>query len=77
MCLSPPSMSRSSVPIGAIDVTNGALTLTDNGGPNLITAGVSLTPVQGTTSTYTIDGLAGLTTAEGAYILTVDAVGHR
>jgi RHS repeat-associated protein len=62
-----------SVPVGAINFTTAALTLTDNGGPNLITNGVSLTPVQGTTSTYTITGLGGLSMAEGTYVLTVDA----
>ncbi len=48
-----------------------ALTLTDNGGPNLITGAVSISLVSG--STYQVSGLAGLTTAEGNYTLTVNA----
>ena len=48
-----------------------ALTLTDNGGPNLITSAVSITLVSG--STYQISGLSGLTAAEGLYTLTVNA----
>ena len=47
------------------------LTLTDNGGPNLIDSGVTITLVSGTT--YAIGGLEGLTTAEGEYTLTVNA----
>ncbi len=62
-----------SVPIEAVNFTLGAITLTDNGGLNLINSGVSLMPVEGTASTYAIEGLAGLTTAEGTYVLTVDA----
>ena len=49
----------------------GVLTLTDNGGPNLIDSGVTITLVSGTT--YAIGGLEGLTTAEGEYTLTVNA----
>ncbi len=48
----------------------GALTLTDNGQP-VSTSGLSLTLVSG--DTYTIGGLAGVTTAEGNYTLTVNA----
>ncbi len=47
------------------------MTLTDDGGPNLINGGVSLALVSGTT--YAIMGLSGLTTAEGLYTLTVNA----
>ncbi len=54
-----------SVPINTGSLTSGALTLTDDGGPNLINAGVSLSLVSGTTTTYAIGGLAGLTTAQG------------
>ncbi len=61
-----------SVPIESVNFSAGAITLTDNGGPNLLTGGVALTPVKGTMSTYTITGLAGLTTAEGSYVLTVN-----
>ena len=48
------------------------LTLADNGGPNLITNAVTIT---GSGSSYEIGGLAGLTTANGNYVLTVDAPG--
>jgi parallel beta-helix repeat protein len=48
-----------------------ALTLTDNGGPNLITSGVSITAVSG--ATYQISGLSSLTAGEGMYSLTVNA----
>ena len=46
-----------------------ALTLTDNGGPNLITSAVTMTLVSG--STYEIGGLTGLTAAEGDYAFSV------
>jgi RHS repeat-associated protein len=48
-----------------------ALTLTDNGGSNLITRAVTVTPI--TATTYVISGLGGLTAAEGNYTLTVNA----
>ena len=47
--------------------------MTDNGGPNLITGAVTISLVSGTTSTYQIGGLSGLTTAKGTYMLTVNA----
>ncbi|MGO9600226.1 MAG: dockerin type I domain-containing protein [Isosphaeraceae bacterium] len=47
------------------------LTLTDNGGPNLINGAVTVSLVSG--STYQIGGLGGLTTVEGNYTLTVNA----
>ena len=50
-------------PAGSDGFTTSALTLTDNGGPNLITSAVTITLVSG--STYQISGLSGLTTAEG------------
>ena len=62
-----------SEPINTSSLTAGALTLTDNGGSNLIDSGVSLALVSGTTSTYAIGGLSGLTTAQGLYTLTVNA----
>ncbi len=73
-------------PVGSVDVTFSKainlntftatdLTLADDGGPNLITGAVTITLVSGTTSTYEIAGLAGLTTAEGTYTLTVEATG--
>jgi hypothetical protein len=49
------------------------LTLTDNGGPNLITTAVTISLVSG--STYEIAGLAGLTKAEGGDTLTGNAAG--
>ena len=48
-----------------------ALALTDNGGPNLITSAVTVTPM--TAGVYVIGGLDGLTAADGNYVLTVDA----
>ena len=47
------------------------MTLTDDGGPNLINGGVSLSLVSG--DTYAIGGLMGLTSAQGEYTLTVNA----
>jgi len=71
-------------PVSTIDVdfnkqidlatfTPSDLTLSDNGGPNLITSTVTISLVSG--STYQIGGLAGLTKAEGNYTLTVNAAG--
>ncbi len=60
-----------SEPAGADGFTASAVTLTDNGGPNLITGAVTVSLVSG--STYLIGGLNGLTTAEGNYTLTVNA----
>jgi RHS repeat-associated protein len=57
-----------------------ALTLTLDGGPNLITSDVTVTEINATT--YQIDGLATLTAIDGDYVLTVtasglmDAAGH-
>ncbi|HWE97612.1 MAG TPA: CARDB domain-containing protein [Tepidisphaeraceae bacterium] len=57
-----------------------ALTLTRDGGSNLITSAVTVTRVDDTT--YTIGGLSGLTTGDGTYVLSVnagnlvDAMGH-
>ena len=50
-------------------LTTDDLTLTDNGGPNLITSAVTISLVSG--STYEIGGLASLTAADGTYTLTV------
>jgi hypothetical protein len=60
-----------SEPVDLATFTAGALSLTDNGGPNLITSAVTISLVLG--STYQISGLAGLTEAEGNYTLTVNA----
>jgi hypothetical protein len=62
-----------SVPVNTGSLSPGALTLIDDGGPNLINGGVSLSLVSGTTATYAIAGLAGLTAAQGDYTLTVNA----
>jgi hypothetical protein len=62
-----------SEPIDIATLATGALTLTDDGGANLINSGVTLSLVSGTTSTYAIGGLAGLTAAQGQYTLTVNA----
>ncbi len=62
-----------SQPINLSTFTASNLTLTLNGGPNLITSAVTITPVSG--STYRINGLDTLTGADGAYQLTVSAVG--
>jgi hypothetical protein len=57
-----------------------SLTLSLDGGPNLITPAVTV--VQVSSTTYRIAGLASLTQAEGTYVLTVsadsltDAAGH-
>ena len=59
-----------SEPINTASLSAGALTLTDNGTAVTI-SGVSLSLISGTT--YAINGLAGLTTAQGLYTLTVNA----
>ncbi|MFN0055003.1 MAG: YDG domain-containing protein, partial [Planctomycetales bacterium] len=57
------------------------LTLTRSGGANLITSGVSVALVSGTT--WRISGLSGLTGSTGTYVLSVamsgivDTLGHR
>jgi len=48
-----------------------ALSLTLNGGPNLITSAVTVTPVSSTS--FTIGGLGSLTGSAGGYVLTVNA----
>jgi hypothetical protein len=62
-----------SEPINPASLTPTGLTLTDNGGPDLITGGVSLSLVSG--STYQVNGLSSLTTANGQYTFTVSAAG--
>lgn len=74
-----PTPSPRNTPVSSIQFTlsnpasfnDQALTLTDNGGPNLITSGVTISLVSG--STYQINGLAGLTQAQGVYNLTINA----
>ncbi len=61
--------------INPANFKDGALSLTDNGGHNLITGAVTITPTSATT--YLIGGLSGLTTGEGRYTLTVNATDIR
>ena len=69
------TVSSISVTLNTMAGTGGfgddTLTLTVNGGPNLITSAVTVTPV--TPDTYVISGLDSLTIAEGDYTLTVNA----
>ena len=53
--------------------TDSALSLTLNGGPNLIDGNETISQMSSTT--YAISGLSGLTTTDGNYVLTVDAAG--
>jgi hypothetical protein len=72
-----------SQPMQLATFTDAALVLTDDGGPDLITGAVTIGLVAGSTSTYQIGGLAGITEAEGNYALTVnvadiqDPYGHH
>ena len=69
-------------PVSSVDVTFDkavnlttfnyqAISLTLNGGANLVTSSVTTAPVSG--MTYQISGLSGLTAAQGTYLLTVNA----
>ena len=62
-------------PVNLGTFTGSGLTLTENGGPNLITSAVSVSLISG--SSYQINGLAGLTASNGNYTLTVNAAGIR
>ena len=62
-----------SEPIDPASFDDQALSLTLNGGPNLITSGVTVTEIDPTT--YQIGGLAPLTAVDGDYDLTVSAGG--
>jgi len=62
-----------SVPINLSSFDYNDLSLTLDGGTNLITPAVTVSFVSG--STYQIGGLAGLTTSEGNYTLTVSTLG--
>ncbi len=64
-----------SEPVNLATFTYADLTLTDNNGPNLITSGVTISLVSG--STYHINLPSGLTTANGTYSLTVNATGIK
>jgi PHD/YefM family antitoxin component YafN of YafNO toxin-antitoxin module len=59
--------------INAATLDFNDLTLTRNGGSNLLTSGQTITNVSG--NIYRINNLAGLTGADGAYVLTVNATG--
>jgi len=60
-------------PIDPSTFDDNALSLTLNGGPNLIDSGVTVSQVSDTT--YEISGLSGLTATDGTYVLTVNAAG--
>ncbi len=82
--ISGPASSATNTPVDSVTVTfseainlstftTASLSLTDNGGANLITGVITISLVTGTTSTYEVAGLSGLTTADGTYVLTADA----
>ncbi len=52
-----------------------ALSLTLNGGSNLITSAVTLTPTDSSDTQFSISGLGALDTATGNYVLTVNPTG--
>ncbi len=52
-----------------------ALSLTLNGGSNLITSAVTLTPTDSSDTKFTISGLGTLDTAVGNYVLMIDPTG--
>ena len=60
-------------PIDPSTFDDNALSLTLNGGPNLIDSGVTVSQVSDTT--YEISGLSSLTAPDGTYVLTVNAAG--
>ncbi len=60
-------------PIQPSSFSLSAVSLTLNGGPNLLAGASGVTLVQDNSTTFNIDGLTGLTTADGNYVLTVDA----
>ncbi|HEV3416877.1 MAG TPA: dockerin type I domain-containing protein [Pirellulales bacterium] len=60
-----------SEPVGGISLS--ALSLTDNGGPNLLTSSQTLTTIDNTT--FTLGNLSSLTGANGTYTLTLAANG--
>ena len=64
-----------SEPIDGTSFDYHDLSLTRDGGPNLIGAGVSVQPIS--PNTWRINGLSGLTGAEGEYEFAVDATGIR
>ena len=60
--------------VTGLDVSDLSLTL--NGGTNLLTGGESLSSSDGG-ATYTLGGLTGLTNADGTYLLTLTASGSN
>jgi hypothetical protein len=70
----PPLDVTFSEPINPTTVTPAALSLTRDGGPNLIAGGnVTITPASASGDTYAIRGLDALTGTDGAYLLQIDA----
>jgi uncharacterized repeat protein (TIGR03803 family) len=59
-----------STAIAPATLTTSALTLKDDGGPNLIGPGVSISPLGG--NSYQVNGLSGLTGSGGIYVFTVN-----
>lgn len=60
-------------PINLTNFDFSAISLTLNGGTDLINSGVTISLVSGTTDTYRIAGLETLTATDGNYVLSVDA----
>ncbi len=60
-------------PIDPSTFDDSALSLTRNGGANLIDSDVTVS--QASDTTYEISGLSGLTATDGTYVLTVNAAG--
>ena len=60
-------------PIQPSSFTLSAVSLTLNGGPNLLANAPGVTLVQDSSTAFTINGLSSLTTANGNYVLAVDA----
>ena len=64
-----------SEPIDAATLDWSDVSLTLDGGANLVTSGVTIAPVAGLANTYRIGGLMALTAGDGAYRLTVAGLG--
>ena len=60
-----------SLPLNAATITRDDVTLTRNGGANLVNAGVTIATL--TPTTFRVAGFVSLTSAEGSYELTVNA----
>jgi hypothetical protein len=82
LSVTPIEPATRSIPVQSVTVTFskaissfplGALTLKLNGGSNLIPgSGVTITATDSSNTTFTINGLASLTTAAGSYVLLID-----